>query len=61
MPKLGLIPAWRGGGEVNKQTSIKPKDSLPVLANQVVHQVLHLVRLATRHNVLLQMLEVFGL
>lgn len=35
--------------------------NLPVLADQVVHQVFHLVRPAIRHNELLEMLEVFGL
>lgn len=43
---------------VNGQLNRK---NLPVLADQVVHQVFHLVRLAIRHNELLEMLEVFGL
>lgn len=33
---------------------------VPALADQVIHQVFHLVRLASRHNELLQMCDVFG-
>lgn len=39
---------------------MKTNKSLPVLADQELHQLLQLVGLATGHNELLQVGEVFG-